>query len=100
MGTIERWHATLPGRSIRSMALEKIGVLPGVPQWIRVLRHTYLSSARLRNLEALARTVRRHRIPGEFVECGVASGGSALLLALIIARCDPSRTLWLFDTFE
>jgi len=37
-------------------------------------------------------------IPGAFVECGVAEGGTALLLGMIAKR--QGRRLWVFDTFE
>jgi O-methyltransferase len=38
--------------------------------------------------------------PGEFVECGVYKGGTARLLAEIVARRGKSRRLHLFDTFH
>lgn len=48
-----------------------------------------------------ATRVLTERIPGDLVECGVAQGGSALLLALARRRSDhESRILWLFDSFE
>ena len=36
-------------------------------------------------------------IEGDFVECGVARGGSAALLA---AAMPPGRQIWLFDSFQ
>jgi len=39
-------------------------------------------------------------IPGDFVECGCALGGSAALIALTLRQVGESRQLWLFDTFE
>jgi hypothetical protein len=44
--------------------------------------------------------VERHRLPGSIVECGVAQGGSAALMALVAARFGNHRNIWLFDSFE
>jgi hypothetical protein len=70
--------------------------LPAVPVWRLAREHSYLSPARLRNLEQLSRRV--GRLAGCFAECGVALGGSALLLAMLARR--QRRETWLFDTFE
>jgi asparagine synthase (glutamine-hydrolysing) len=42
---------------------------------------TYLSAERLLNLQRCARELDRARVPGDFIEAGVALGGSAILLA-------------------
>jgi len=39
-------------------------------------------------------------VPGSFVECGVARGGCAALMATVAAEDSPPRKLWLFDSFE
>jgi hypothetical protein len=40
-------------------------------------------------------------VPGALVECGVAQGGSALLIALVNQKFgDGTRQLWLFDSYE
>jgi O-methyltransferase len=39
-------------------------------------------------------------LPGAIVECGVAQGGSAALMALVAARFGNHRKIWLFDSFE
>jgi hypothetical protein len=39
-------------------------------------------------------------IPGDFVECGVWRGGSALVAALTFRELGDPRRLWLYDTFE
>ncbi|MBL9150497.1 MAG: class I SAM-dependent methyltransferase [Phycisphaerae bacterium] len=60
---------------------------------------TMLSEKRLRSLHDLARTVLQARVGGDFVECGVAAGGSSALLAACIRRYGHGRHLWCFDTF-
>ena len=41
------------------------------------------------------------KVPGGLVECGVAQGGSALLIALVNQKFgDGTRRLWLFDSYE
>lgn len=42
----------------------------------------------------------REQLPGVIVECGVAQGGSALLLARLATTETPSREIWLFDSYE
>lgn len=42
-----------------------------------------------------------HGIDGDFVECGVWRGGSAMLMArILVARGVTDRKVWLYDTFE
>lgn len=45
------------------------------------LRLTYLSARKLYNLERCAEELNERDVPGDFVECGVALGGSAVVLA-------------------
>src|SRR5579862_5383374 len=40
------------------------------------------------------------KIPGTFVECGVARGGCAALMATVAAQESPMRHMWLFDSFD
>jgi hypothetical protein len=48
-----------------------------------------------------AKKVLVDKIPGDLVECGVAQGGSALLIALVNRDVGGgSRRIWLFDSFE
>jgi len=66
-----------------------------------VLPYTMLSEARLHSLYELARQACRHDLPGNFVECGVAAGGSSALLAAVIARhSQRPRKLFACDSFE
>lgn len=62
--------------------------------------YTMLSKSRLASLHRLARSVLRERVGGEFVECGVAAGGSSALLAGCIRRYGRIQHVWCFDTFE
>jgi predicted O-methyltransferase YrrM len=51
---------------------------------------------------ALIRSVRYivdNDIEGDFVECGVWRGGSAMVMALTLADLGTQRQLWLYDTF-
>jgi O-methyltransferase len=62
----------------------------------KVAAHSLVSHDRLSNLAALARSVNRRSVPGDFVECGTYKGGTAAVIGSQIA----SRNLWLFDSFE
>jgi asparagine synthase (glutamine-hydrolysing) len=59
-------------------------------------RLTYLGPTGLLTLERCARRVRRERVPGDFIEAGVALGGSAVVLA---AAMDGDRRFGGFDVF-
>jgi O-methyltransferase len=63
--------------------------------------YTMVGEARLFSLFRLAKRVCEEDLPGNFVECGVAAGGSSALLATVILRHSKrSRKLYAFDTFE
>jgi hypothetical protein len=66
----------------------------------RVRPYSGLSNARLRSLYRAVVRADRLGLPGDLVECGVASGGSAGMLALASQAGGGRRRLWLFDTFE
>lgn len=67
----------------------------------KVRPFTMLGEARLYNLYRLARFVCERNVPGNFVECGVAAGGSSALLAYVIKTYSTiPRTLFSFDSFE
>ena len=69
---------------------------------LEVIRpYTMVGEARLLSLYQLARQVCAEDLPGNFVECGVAAGGSSALLAAVIARHSRRpRRLFSFDTFS
>lgn len=56
-------------------------------------RLTYLSAQKLLSLERLARSVKRAQPPvaGSFLECGVALGGSGIVLAMAMDRPRPDE---------
>lgn len=66
----------------------------------RVCGRTMCSNARLRGLYLGVKSVIERGVPGGFVECGCALGGSAGLIALTLQKLGANRQLWLFDTFE
>ena len=59
-----------------------------------VREKTLVSPDRCYQLWKFAQHARQ--LPGDFLECGVFRGGTALLLARTLAQ----RKLWLFDSFE
>jgi cephalosporin hydroxylase/predicted SAM-dependent methyltransferase len=71
-------------------------------QLYQVVRpYTMLSEERLHSLYELARRACLLNVPGDFVECGVAGGGSSALLAAVIAKYSrSSRRLFACDTFS
>jgi len=59
-----------------------------------------VSYARLRGLYDATRYLVKGGISGEVVECGLARGGSAAMIALTLQQLGATRKLWLFDTFS
>jgi macrocin-O-methyltransferase TylF-like protien len=66
----------------------------------RIAPYTMIGESRLYGLYHAVRTVIENEIPGDIVECGVARGGSAALLALALKGLGSDRVLWVCDTFE
>ncbi len=63
---------------------------------VREAHITYCGIPKLQNLRDAALRVREEGVPGDFLECGVALGGSAVLLA----KCKPvTAPLRLYDVF-
>lgn len=71
-------------------------------QILQVVRpYTMLSEERLYALYTQAKELCETNIPGNFVECGVARGGSSALLAYMIKRYSRQpRRVYCFDSFE
>ena len=67
----------------------------------KIRPYTMLSEQRLYSLYKLARHVCENNIPGNFVECGVAAGGSSALLAWVIKKySNHPRSLFACDSFS
>ena len=64
--------------------------------------HTLVSPERCYTLASLAR--HSQHLDGDFAECGVFKGGTALLLCRVLQNsqltANPDKTLYLFDSFE
>ena len=58
---------------------------------------TYLSPQKLRVIERCVKRLDREGIRGDFIECGVALGGSAILLSTLLS---PGRSFHGYDVFE
>jgi hypothetical protein len=69
-------------------------------EYQHVRPYTMVSYAGLRALHTAIRRALAKGIPGDVVECGVAHGGSAIIMGFALKKFDQSRKLWLFDTFE
>ena len=101
-----------PDNSAATAELEKLaykqavekpaGREPEFEEILKVIRpYTMVGEARLHSLYQLARQVCVDNLAGNFVECGVAAGGSSALLAAVIARHSRQpRELFSFDTFS
>jgi len=69
--------------------------------YAKIKPYTMVGVDRLLALYTNAKLICANGIPGNFVECGVAGGGSSALLAYVIKRYSKTqRTLFAFDTFE
>ncbi len=66
----------------------------------RVMRHSLVGASGLEHTHDLAQSLIDQEIPGAFVECGVAQGGCAALLAQVAAGDPASRHCWFFDSYE
>jgi hypothetical protein len=75
---------------------------PEFRQLLMLIRpYSMLGELRLYSLFQLAKYICENDIPGNFVECGVAAGGSSALLAYVIkAYSKRPRTLYSFDSFS
>jgi hypothetical protein len=83
------------GESSRFSDDEFTGMLPAI------LPYTMVPQERLYSLYTLARKICENDVGGDFVECGVARGGTSALLASVIKRHSRrQRVLYSFDTFS
>ncbi|MEY2959368.1 MAG: hypothetical protein RLZZ01_1936 [Actinomycetota bacterium] len=62
---------------------------------------TLVGARRISNVRDLAERVLADEIPGDFMECGVWRGGSAIVLAAVLAAHEVTdRRVWLADSFR
>lgn len=62
---------------------------------------TMVGRRRLEQLETAVQTLLREGIPGDLVECGVWRGGASVFLrGLLEAHQDPTRRVWVADSFQ
>jgi len=84
------------GRATARRAIARARVSRGAREVIDA-RLTYLSLAKIRNLEQCITDVKRRGIEGDLVEAGVALGGSAILMA---RQVEGGRRFHGYDVFE
>jgi len=88
----------IPRRARRYIKV-KLGMSPRIsPVAARVMeeRLTYLFDLKFANIERAIADIARRDIPGSFLECGIALGGSAIVLASLMPR---GREFHGFDVF-
>ena len=63
-----------------------------------------MSKERFLSLYQSVNYIYKNNVPGDFVECGVFKGGSAMMMAYAMQEFDVqnknNKKLWLYDTFE
>jgi len=64
-------------------------------------RYTMTSREQMYSLYKAAEYIIENSIPGDFVECGIWRGGSAMIMAYTLkALGDTGRKIYLYDTFQ
>lgn len=62
---------------------------------------TMMGMKRLTSLQHCVETVLTDDVPGDLIECGVWRGGACILMrAVLAAYGDPTRSVWLADSFR
>ena len=63
--------------------------------------YTMTSKERMYTLSKAVEYIVNAKIPGDFVECGVWRGGSAMVIAyVLLSMKETDRKIWLYDTYE
>jgi O-methyltransferase len=70
--------------------------LPAIAREVKRRHLTYLSDAKFLSLHEVIRDIERNGVPGDFVEFGIALGGSAVFLA---SECHDGRRFHGYDVF-
>lgn len=65
-----------------------------------VMPWSLVGAGGLEQTHDLAQALVRHGVPGAFVECGVAQGGCAALIAQVAAAENAGRHCWFVDSYE
>lgn len=65
----------------------------------RVISYSLVGPSGLEATYDAAVDVEKRNVEGSFVECGVARGGCAALMALVATEHNKNRKVWLFDSF-
>jgi predicted SAM-dependent methyltransferase len=103
-----RFHPDdIDSKVLSEIILQKIPQvnLPENPEfrevYSRIRNYTMVGVDRLYSLYLNAKRVCWEDLPGNFVECGVAAGGSSAMLAYVIKKYSKrQRKIFSFDTFE
>lgn len=93
---------------LNQLPAPNLQIPPNAPQefiklYETIAPYTMLSDSRLFSLYTHAQDICERQIEGNFVECGVAGGGSSGLLASVLQQKDkqkPKRILFSCDSFE
>jgi hypothetical protein len=63
-------------------------------------QHTMIGRARLENVAACLESIRRERVPGDLIECGVWRGGTTVFMrGFLKAFGIADRAVWVADSF-
>ncbi|GGW21729.1 hypothetical protein GCM10011452_03470 [Gemmobacter lanyuensis] len=96
---IEASKSAYPRQLRRVIGAETEGLLVGNEVLPTAL--TMTGKKRLSYLRRAVETVLEQAIPGDLIECGVWRGGSAMMMAgILAARRINDRSVWLADSFE
>lgn len=90
-------HSRFAGIKARARAALQAATAGATARAVRREQLTYLSWPKLRSLERAADEVMARGVAGDFIEAGVARGGSAIVLA---SRLDSGRRFLGYDVFE
>lgn len=95
-----------PAPPKRTMTYNQVSSCPDIePEFLPIYEaakpYTMTSLERMYGLYKAIEYLHQAKIPGDIVECGVWKGGSSMVSALsLLSFGDPSRRIWLYDTFE
>lgn len=68
--------------------------------WDKIAPFTMTGIMRAHGLWSACNYIVKAKIPGDFVECGVWRGGSAMVMAHALMALGEVRPLYLYDTYE